>query len=80
MVWQVTLGDLAQTLGIAAVIISAYFALKGQLNSFKQTLETHADTLTAHSARMDLYESRILDLVASLQRLMGQSDVRWKDR
>lgn len=78
MVWQITLGDMVQLAGIAVTVVSAYYAIKSQLNAFKTTLDAHAATLATHSARMDRYESRILDLVASLQRLVGQSEMRWK--
>lgn len=79
MIWQVTLGDLIQMCGFAIAITAGYYAIKGQLELFKRTLDTHAITLAEHARRMDTAEGRMLDLVSSLQRLIGQSDVRWQD-
>lgn len=76
LAWTFTLGDLVNAAIVTATIFGAYYAIKGQLTLFKQTLDQHALTLSRHADRMDKYEGKILDLVADLNRYIGQTEGR----
>lgn len=48
------------------------------LGSVRITLKTHAIALERHSERMVAYEDVVRDLVASVNRLLGRSDVLFR--
>ena len=72
---EVTLGNLLTIITLISLAIAAWYGLKARILVFQEMLRTHSQTLMDHAKRLDTYESRILDLVSGLQRLIGQSEV-----
>ncbi len=57
-------------------LISIAVTLGRRLGNFEGMLRHHADTITEHSVRLSKQEERVIDLVASVQRLIGQTEVQ----
>ncbi len=55
-------------------LIGIAIAMGSQLGKFELTLKHHADTMSDHAARLVSQETRIGELVASVQRLMGRME------
>jgi hypothetical protein len=74
---DITLGSILTIVTLVSIAIT----LGRRLGSFETTLKQHADTMVQHSARLTNQESRVIDLVASVQRLIGQMEVRtWEHK
>ncbi len=68
--------------GLFVIGISAYFAIRAgfetidvRLKAVQAILEQHASALNKHDTTLALYDSRILELVGDLQRLIGRFEV-----
>jgi hypothetical protein len=71
---EVTLGNIA----IVVTLLGIAIKFGVQLGGFQTTLREHAKALEAHSIRLDHHETRILDLIAGIQRLIGRSEVEFR--
>lgn len=80
----ITLGSIVTTMALITTIVGAYFAfvkrIEIQIAVFGKVLEFHAATLTSHSARLLKHEEDATELVATVQRLVGRSEVELNER
>jgi hypothetical protein len=65
---QVTLGDILTICTLVGIAV----AFGQRLGRFEQILHDHAKKLTEHGERLDRYESRLVDIVSDLQRVIGR--------
>ena len=70
----VTLGALLQIAVMVIAIAVAWQKLEAKLSTFSVNLEHHAMAIEKHTMRLDAIDSRLLNVVADLQRLIGRSE------
>lgn len=75
----VTLGTLLSMLGIVAAIAGAAWRVSSKVNTdlvgFQQAMIAHTRLLEEHAKRIDKQDGMILDVIRSLERLMGRLEV-----
>jgi hypothetical protein len=72
----VTLGTVLSMLGIVAAIAGAAWRVSSKVNAdlvgFQQAMLAHTKLLEEHAKRIDKQDGMILDVIRSLERLMGR--------
>lgn len=68
---DVSLGTILTIVTLIAIAVN----LGRRIGAFEGTLKYHATTMSEHSTRLTMQETRIIDLVASVQRLIGRMEV-----
>ena len=67
---DINLGSILTIITLIGIAIS----MGSKLGRFEETLKHHAETMSDHAARLASQESRMGDLVASVQRLIGRME------
>lgn len=78
--WTVTFGTTLQILTMVLLAVAVFNALAARVTVFENTLKNHAESLKAHADRLDRHETRIIELIGSLQRIIGRSELHIHDR
>lgn len=73
---EVTLGNIA----IVCTLVGIAIGFGIRLGRFERTLFDHSEALRKHGERLDRHEEKILDLIAGLQRLIGRSEITFRQR
>ena len=72
----ISLGALMQIATVIITVIVAYTSflrrIEVQAEGFRQVLQVHSATLTAHADRLDRHEEHTLTMVGDLQRVIGR--------
>ncbi len=75
---EITLGNLIQIFVLLGGGMAAWYGLTARITVFQELLKTHTKSLSDHAGRLDRHETRILELVGGLQRLMGQTEIAFR--
>lgn len=67
---DINLGSILTIITLIGIAIS----MGSKLGRFEETLKHHAATMADHAARLTSQESRMGDLVSSVQRLIGRME------
>lgn len=67
----ISMGTVIQIAAMIALGIAGWYAFKAKIEVFENTLREHAKSMTGHASRLDTHETRILELVGNVQRLIG---------
>lgn len=78
--WTITLGGVLQILTMVLLAVAVFNALAARITIFENTLKNHADSLKAHADRLDRHEARIIELIGTLQRVIGRSELSLHER
>ncbi len=80
--WTITLGTVLSAAvfvaGTWAAVSRLYSLLDKRLAIFESVLGTHAQTLMAHSARMERQDDIMIKLAGDIQRVIGRIET-WTD-
>lgn len=68
----ITLGAVLQIVTLLGVALAAFYAVKNRIEVFQTILQEHGQALHKHDAVLQIYETRIFELVGGLQRLVGR--------
>lgn len=72
--WTINIGNVGLYLiGAGVAFWRLYAALDKRVSMFEMILKEHASTLSSHAMRMNKHEERIIDMLESVQRLIGRS-------
>lgn len=69
---EISLGAILGNLMIVVTLISIAVTIGRQIGHIQQVVKTQGDLIAMHSARLDLYESRLLSVIADVGRLIGK--------
>lgn len=70
--WSLNVGTILTILTLIVTAFSVVQAVKNRLQLFEAALQSHSESLKKHDMLFGTYETRIFDLVGSLQRLIGR--------
>lgn len=65
---EITLGNLA----IVVTLIGIAIRVGWRIGGLEQVVKMHGENLMSHTSRLDLYEGRLVEIVGSVQRLIGR--------
>lgn len=72
----ISLGTILSAVGIMLTIVGAAWSVAVKVNRdlalFQQALQEHTKLLEAHAKRIDNQDKMILDVIRSLERLLGR--------
>lgn len=70
----ITLGAVLQIVVMIVAIIVAWMKLDSKLTSFSVNLEHHASAIEKHTIRLDVIDSKFIDVISKLERLIGRTE------
>lgn len=74
MDWTINIGTVLQILSMCGCVVVVVVSVSNRLKAFETTLKQHGDALQKHDTTLSVYETRILDIVSNLQRLIGRME------
>ena len=72
--WSISFSAILQMLTMVGCVVALIVSVSNKLQRFETVLKQHAETLNKHERTLGLYETRILEIVGNIQRVIGQLD------